>query len=40
LKGKGLAPDLVFVTGDIAWSGRPKEYEQAYGNIAEYNVVP
>ncbi|MCP4654187.1 MAG: hypothetical protein GY856_02090, partial [bacterium] len=29
LRERGLAPDLVFVTGDVARSGRPKEYEQA-----------
>lgn len=29
LKDKGLAPHVVFVTGDIAWSGKQKEYVQA-----------
>lgn len=29
LKGQGLAPHLVFVTGDIANSGKRKEYDQA-----------
>ncbi len=29
LKERELAPDLVFVTGDIAWSGKRNEYEQA-----------
>ncbi len=35
LKGQGLAPDLVFVTGDIAHSGKRKEYEQAERFFAE-----
>jgi predicted MPP superfamily phosphohydrolase len=39
LKEKGLAPDLVFVTGDIAWSGKPKEYEQATRFFHELNKV-
>ncbi|HXH37052.1 MAG TPA: metallophosphoesterase, partial [Thermoanaerobaculia bacterium] len=39
LKAKGLAPDLVFVTGDIAWSGKPKEYEQATRFFHELNKV-
>jgi predicted MPP superfamily phosphohydrolase len=39
LKAKGLAPDMVFVTGDIAWSGKPKEYEQATRFFAELNKV-
>ena len=29
LRERGLAPDLVFVTGDVAQSGQHKEYEQA-----------
>lgn len=29
LKDEGLAPDLVFVTGDVAWSGKRGEYEHA-----------
>jgi 3',5'-cyclic AMP phosphodiesterase CpdA len=39
LKKEGLAPDLVFVTGDIAWSGKPKEYEQATRFFHELNKV-
>jgi predicted MPP superfamily phosphohydrolase len=39
LKEKGLAPDMVFVTGDIAWSGKPKEYEQATRFFHELNKV-
>jgi hypothetical protein len=39
LKSKGLAPDMVFVTGDIAWSGKPKEYEQATRFFHELNKV-
>ncbi len=39
LKEKGLAPDMVFVTGDIAWSGKPKEYEQATRFFTELNKV-
>ena len=35
LKGQGLAPDLVFVTGDIANSGKRQEYEQAERFFAE-----
>ncbi|HNG94796.1 MAG TPA: metallophosphoesterase [Acidobacteriota bacterium] len=23
-----LAPDLIFITGDIAWSGKPNQYEK------------
>lgn len=29
LKEQGLAPNWVFVTGDIAWSGKKAEYDQA-----------
>ncbi len=29
LRADGLAPDFVFVTGDVAGSGKRKEYEQA-----------
>src|SRR5258706_4181702 len=39
LKEKGLVPDMVFVTGDIAWSGKPKEYEQATRFFTELNKV-
>jgi predicted MPP superfamily phosphohydrolase len=39
LKANGLAPDMVFVTGDIAWSGKPKEYEQATRFFHELNKV-
>ncbi len=39
LKEKGLAPDMVFVTGDIAWSGKPQEYEQATRFFHELNKV-
>ncbi len=39
LKAKGLAPDMVFVTGDIAWSGKAKEYEQATRFFHELNKV-
>ncbi|MEA2338044.1 MAG: hypothetical protein QOE82_2051, partial [Thermoanaerobaculia bacterium] len=39
LKDKGLAPDMVFVTGDIAWSGKPKEYAQATRFFHELNKV-
>lgn len=39
LKAKGLAPDMVFVTGDIAWSGKAKEYEQATRFFHELNEV-
>ena len=39
LKSKGLTPDMVFVTGDIAWSGKPKEYEQATRFFHELNKV-
>jgi predicted MPP superfamily phosphohydrolase len=39
LKVKGLAPDMVFVTGDIAWSGKPKEYAQATRFFHELNKV-
>jgi len=39
LKDKGLAPDIVFVTGDIAWSGKPREYEQATRFFHELNKV-
>lgn len=35
LKEQGLAPDFVFVTGDIAHSGKRKEYEQAERFFAE-----
>jgi predicted MPP superfamily phosphohydrolase len=35
LKGQGLVPDLVFVTGDIANSGKRKEYDQAQLFFAE-----
>jgi len=35
LKKQGLAPDLVFVTGDIANSGKRQEYEQAERFFAE-----
>jgi len=35
LKGQGLGPDLVFVTGDIAKSGKRQEYEQAERFFAE-----
>jgi predicted MPP superfamily phosphohydrolase len=35
LKAQDLAPDLVFVTGDIANSGKRKEYEQAQLFFAE-----
>ncbi len=39
LKEQGLAPDMVFVTGDIAYSGKPKEYEQATRFFTELNKV-
>ncbi|MCH7527749.1 MAG: metallophosphoesterase, partial [Planctomycetes bacterium] len=29
LTGKGLGPDVVAITGDIADKGRPKDYEEA-----------
>lgn len=29
LAEEGLRPDFVFVTGDVAFSGKPKEYDQA-----------
>lgn len=39
LKDTGLAPDLVFVTGDIAYSGKAKEYEHAMRFFHELNQV-
>ena len=29
LKNRELMPDFVFITGDVAWSGKRQEYEQA-----------
>ncbi len=29
LKDRGLTPEFVFITGDVAWSGQRQEYEQA-----------
>lgn len=37
LKAEGLGPDWVFFTGDVAWSGKKLEYEQAgrfFGELA------
>ncbi|MCP4655217.1 MAG: NACHT domain-containing protein [bacterium] len=35
LREQDLAPDFVFVTGDLAWSGKREEYEQAERFFAE-----
>jgi Mg-chelatase subunit ChlD/predicted MPP superfamily phosphohydrolase len=35
LRAGGLKPDLIFVTGDIAFGGNPDEYEQAKRFFAE-----
>lgn len=43
LRDKGLSPDLIFVTGDIAWSGKKDEYEQAerfFAQVMEVTEVP
>ncbi len=35
LREQGLAPDLVFITGDVAFSGKQAEYEQAKRFLSE-----
>jgi predicted MPP superfamily phosphohydrolase len=39
LKDDGLAPDLVFITGDVAWKGKRGEYEQAQRFLTQLGKV-